>query len=417
VDTSHLDFDTLAVQAGLRMRVGDTTSTVAPISASTTFTYDSVEEVHAALGPDGRGFAYARNANPTVVALEEALALLEGAEAVVAFGSGMAAIHAALLGVGLESGDVVLAASDLYGVTRGLLAQLENLGVHTDFVNILDLEQVEQALTETRARVLYFESISNPLLRIPDVSELTRLAHSHRAIVVIDNTFATPYLFRPLALGADIVVHSATKYIAGHGDVTAGLVAGNRSYGKRIRDTRTIIGSILSPFEAWLTLRGVRTLPLRMARQADSALEIAHWLDRQDWVEHVYYPGLAAHPQHEIAHRQFSGRYGGMVAFDLAAGQRETLRFLDALQLIAPGTSLGDVESLVLYPPLSSHRGLTPGEQRTAGIGEGLVRMSVGLESPGDLIADLEGAASGIGLPRPGRVRAEVRDEEEVRTH
>lgn len=415
MDTSHLDFDTLAVQAGLRMRVGDTTSTVAPISASTTFTYDSVEDVHAALAPDGRGFAYARNANPTVVALEEALATLEGAEDVVAFGSGMAAIHAALLGVGLESDDVVLSASDLYGVTRSLFMQLANVGVHTRFVDILDLAQVELTLEETRARVLYFESISNPLLRIPDVAELTRIAHSHRAIVVIDNTFATPYLFRPIEVGADIVLHSATKYIAGHGDVTAGLVAANRSFGKRIRDARTVMGGILSPFEAWLTLRGVRTLPLRMTRQAGSALEIARWLEGRDWIEHVYHPGLAGHPQHEVARRQFADRYGGMLAFDLAADRTGTLRFLDELQLIAPGTSLGDVESLVLYPPLSSHRGLTAEERRAAGIGEGLVRMSVGLESPKDLMADLEqAAASGL---RRGRVREEARDEEEVRTH
>jgi cystathionine gamma-synthase/methionine-gamma-lyase len=403
VDDSLLHFDTVAAQAGLRMRVGDTTSTVAPIDASTTFTYESVEAVHAALAPEARGFAYSRNANPTVVALEEAVARLEGAEDVVAFGSGMAAIHAALVGLGLETGDVILSASDLYGVTRALLGQLENLGVHTRFVDILDIDQVERALVDSRARVLYFESMSNPLLRVPDVEALIRLARAHRAAAVVDNTFLTPYLFRPLAGGAHVVIHSATKYIAGHGDVTAGLVATNRSYGKRIRDTRSVTGGVLSPFEAWLTLRGMRTLPLRMARQSESALGIARWLAEQDWVTRVYYPGLPGHGQHAIASRQFGGRYGGMVAFDLASNEAEAIDFLNALQVITPGTSLGDVQSLILYPPLSSHRSLTPEERRKVGIGDGLVRLSVGLESPEDLMTDLQRAARTAGFVRSDR--------------
>ena len=395
---SSLEFDTLAAQAGLRIRVGESISTAPPIDPSTTFTYDTVEGVHAALAPDGSGFAYARNANPTVVMLEEAVAGLEGADEVVAFGSGMAAIQGAIAGVGIEAGDVVVAATDLYGVSRSLLSHLSSFGVETRWIDILDESAVDSALEDPNARMLFFETISNPLLRVPDVARLAEIAHRHRAVAVVDNTFATPYLFRPLDHGVDVVVHSATKYIGGHGDSVAGLVATNRSHGNRIRGTRTVTGGILSPFEAWLTLRGLRTLPVRMERHCSNALELAGWLERQPWVERVYYPGLERHPQHALSDKLFGGRYGGMVSFDLAAEQARVIAFINGLRLITPGTSLGDVESLVLYPPLTSHRTLLPEELTAFGIGEGLIRLSVGLESVADLEADLEGAARDCGL-------------------
>jgi cystathionine gamma-synthase/methionine-gamma-lyase len=388
-----LDFSTIAAQAASRIRVGDTISTAPPIDPSTTFTYESVEAVHEALAPAGGGFAYARNANPTVVALEETIAALEGAEEAVAFGSGMAAIHAALLSSGLRTGDTVLASGDLYGVTLALLRQLEPLGIHVVYCNVRDLGELACALEGRRPRVLFFESISNPLLKVADIAAVADLGREHGATVILDNTFATPVLVRPLAVSVDIVVHSATKYIAGHGDVMAGVLAGSRDRTRAARDHRTAVGGILSPFEAWLTIRGIRTLPLRVARQCESAHEIATWLQGRPWVERVYYPGLPHHPDHEIATRQFAGMFGGMIAFDVAAGRQETVRFIDALRLITPGTSLGDVESLVLYPPLTSHRTLDSAGLRAAGIGDGLVRMSVGLESQRDLIADLEQAA------------------------
>lgn len=396
MDRADLHFETLAVQSGLHVRVGDVISTVPPIDASTTFTYDTVEAVHAALTPDSQGFAYARNANPTVTALERAVAALERAEASLAFSSGMAATNAAFLGAGLRGGDRIVAATDLYGVTRSLLTQLADLGIETTYVDMLDLDAVHAALPG--ARILYFESISNPLLRIADVEALVTAGHEVRALVIIDNTFATPYLFRPLEWGADLVVHSATKYIAGHGDVVAGLVAGSADRISPLRSVRTASGGILSPFEAWLTMRGMRTLPLRMARHSQNALQIAQWFQEQSWVERVYYPGLSAHEHHEIAARQFGGEYSGMVAVDVAANRDRTLRFIDSLQLIAPGTSLGDVASLCLYPPLSSHRTLTPEQLRFYGIGQGLVRFSVGLENPHDLVADLQQAARSAGI-------------------
>jgi cystathionine beta-lyase/cystathionine gamma-synthase len=393
-----LDFETLAAQAGIRVRVGDTVSTAPPIDPSTTFTADSVEDVHNALAPDGQGFAYGRNANPTVTLLETALKHLEGAEDVVAFGSGMAAISTTLSALQLWPGDTILAGQDLYGVTRTLLTQLGQYEISVRYVDVFDPRGVESALTDTRARALYVETISNPLLRVPDVAALTELARRFNAVTVIDNTFASPYLFRPLEYGVEVVIHSATKYLAGHGDATAGVVATSASLGRRIRDMRSVQGGILSPFDAWLTLRGLRTLPVRMDRQCATAATLAAWLQRQAWVERVHYPGLPTHPQHVVAGRQFGGRFGGMVAFDLHGGRDETIRFIDNLGLITAGTSLGDVQSLVLYPPSSSHRGLSDADLAAMGIGPALVRLSVGLESPRDLQGDLRRAAECAGL-------------------
>jgi cystathionine beta-lyase/cystathionine gamma-synthase len=398
-DESPLHFETIAAQAGLRMRVGDTISTSPAIDPSTTFTYETVSDVHAALEPEGSGFAYSRNANPTVVALEDAIAPLEAAEEVVAFGSGMGAIQATLSGLQLWPGDVILSSGDLYGVTRGLLTQLGQYEIETRFVDVFNLDAVSDALRGTRARVLYFETISNPLLRVPPAADLIQLAREHGAACIVDNTFASPYLCRPLELGADVVVESASKYIAGHGDVISGLVATSRSLGRRIRDARTFAGGVLSPFDAWLTMRGVRTLPLRVERQCATALWLARALCERAWIRTVHYPGLPGHPQHELAARQFGDRYGGMLALELAADRGSTVQFMDSLRLITPGTSLGDVESLVLYPALSSHRTLSTDELARAGIGEGLVRLSVGIEHPEDLLADLDRAARESALP------------------
>jgi cystathionine beta-lyase/cystathionine gamma-synthase len=393
-----LDFETIAAQGGTRVPLGDTLSTVPPISASTTFTAETIDAVHAALTPEPSGFAYARNANPTVVTLETVLARLEGADDVVAFGSGMGAIQATLLALELSPGDAIVAAQALYGVTRSAFTQLQSFDVDIRYIDVFNLESVADAIADRDVRALYFESIANPLLQVADIEALARIARQRRIPSIIDNTFATPYLCRPLSVGVDLVVHSATKYIAGHGDVMAGVVAANSTWARRVRAKRTVTGAILSPFEAWLTLRGLRTLPLRMHRQCSTAAHLATWLKEQPWVERVYYPGLADHPQHELAGHQFGGLFGGMIAFDLRAGRAATLAFLDALRLITPGTSLGDVTSLILYPRLSSHRTLDAEQLAAAGIGEGLVRLSVGLESVKDLASDLERAAHAAGL-------------------
>jgi cystathionine beta-lyase/cystathionine gamma-synthase len=316
----------------------------------------------------------------------------------VAFGSGMAAISSVLSSLMLEPGDRIVAASVLYGVTRNAFAQLAIVGIDTDYVDVANLGEVEDAVSKPDTRVLYFETISNPLLQVADVESLALIGHRHRLAVINDNTFATPYLFRPLGAGVDIVINSATKYISGHGDVTAGIAAGNRRHMKRVRDARTVNGGILSPFEAWLALRGIRTLPIRLERQCASAFEIASWLETKTWIDRVYYPGLAGHPDRFLAARQLGDRFGAMIAFDIQGEQAEALSFIDALQLITSATSLGDAVSLVLYPPLSSHRTLTPEALEKMGIKKGLIRLSVGLESPADLIRDLEQAALQSGI-------------------
>ncbi len=394
----QLDFETLAAHAGAHRSTGETRATSSALSPSTTYTYDSIADVHAALGPDPQGFAYSRNSNPTVATFEEVMAELEDAEEVVAFGSGMAAIHSVFLGMGLEAGDSVTVATDLYGATRSLLSLLASFDVSAHYVDIMDIRAVESALKSARSRLLYLESISNPLLRVPDIEALVEVAHRHRAVLVVDNTFASPLLIRPLQHGVDVVVHSATKYIAGHGDVMAGLVAGTASTARRVRAVRTGSGGILSPFDAWLAMRGVKTLPLRVARQSDSALEMAQWLEGCPWTRRVYYPGLASHPQHERAAELFGGRFGGVVAFDLSGNRETTLAFIDSLRIIGSATTLGDVVSLVLYPPLSSHRMLDPNELQAVGIGDSLLRLSVGLESVRDLKADLHQAALAVGI-------------------
>jgi cystathionine beta-lyase/cystathionine gamma-synthase len=393
-----LNIETIAAHAGLRQSVADTVSTVAPIVASTTFTADTIEGVHEALGPDPHGFAYSRNGNPTVVALETAIAALENTDDAVAFGSGMGAIQATFMAIGLAPGDVIVSGGDLYGITRSLFTFLEDQEIQTQYVDTLNLDAVDSAVAQTNARVLYFESISNPLLRVADVAELSRIGKRHNVTVLLDNTFASPYLLRAADLGVDVVIHSATKYIGGHGDVMSGVVAANASWSNRIRFARTVSGGVLSPFEAWLTLRGIRTLPLRMDRHSENAMAVALWLQDQPWIDHVYYPGLSSNPQKELAGAQFSGKFGGMLAFDVTGGRKEALALIDALQLITPGTSLGDVESLVLYPALSSHRTLDSAGLEGAGIKEGLVRFSVGIESKNDLIEDLDRAAGIAGL-------------------
>jgi cystathionine gamma-synthase/methionine-gamma-lyase len=277
-----------------------------------------------------------------------------------------------------------------------LLLQLATFGIRTHFVDICDPAKVEKALIQHRPDLVCCESVSNPLLRVPDVPTLTELVHTHGAPLLVDNTFATPYLFRPLDVGVDIVVYSATKFLAGHGDVLLGLVASNAGIGSQILTLRTLYGGIASPFDAWLTLRGIRTLPVRLERQSCTAGELATWLEQRSWVERVYSPGLASHAQHDLAQRLFAGRPPGVVSFDLRVGEEGAIRFIDALELIIPGTSIGDVASLVLYPPRTSHRGLTESELKACGIGAGLIRLSVGLESPHDLMADLSRAANTI---------------------
>jgi cystathionine beta-lyase/cystathionine gamma-synthase len=264
------------------------------------------------------------------------------------------------------------------------------------FIDPTDLDAVRAAVAAAPTRVLYVESISNPLLRVVDIAALARIAHDRGAALAVDATFASPALTRPRDLGADVVIHSLTKYVNGHGDVMGGVVSGSADVTKEMRDRGILDGGYLPPHEAWLILRGLRTLELRVARQCESALAIARHLEGHPKVVRVHYPGLASHPQHDLATRQFGGRYGGVVSFVLRSDTREAaFRFLDALDLIASATTLGDLYSEVLYPAISSHRRMAPEERARLGISDGFVRLSVGIEDVQDLTSELDRALSG----------------------
>ncbi len=386
---------TQAVHAGERAPAAHYRPVSTPIQMSVGYVHPSAEEMDRIFAGEEQGYVYPRYGSPTVAALERAMATLEGAGDAVAYGTGMAAVHAAILGAGACAGGAVVCAADVYGATYALVATtLASLGIRGRFVDVADLEGVQRALREERPAALVCEAISNPLLKVADLPALADLCGAAGARLIVDATFATPYLVRPLALGASYSVHSATKYLSGHGDVMAGVVACSAEAGRDLRERQKLLGANLGPQEAWLALRGLKTMPLRVREQCRNAQVVAEWLEGHPKVARVYYPGLPSHPQHDLASRLFSGKgYGGMISMDLrGAGRAEVFRFLEALDLVQPATTLGDVYSLVLYPAMSSHRALGPAERARLGIGEGLVRLSVGIEDPVDIKEDLDRA-------------------------
>jgi cystathionine gamma-synthase/methionine-gamma-lyase len=391
-------FQTRAVHAGEHVQGVDFTPVTTPIYPTVGYVYESMDDTDAVLGSTRPGYVYTRYANPTTSAFENAVASLEGAEAAQAYGSGMAAIHAALLAAGARAGSTVVAALDLYGATFSLLRGLmTTLGVHIRLVDAVNLDAVESALKETGAVVVLVETISNPLLKIANVPALAKIAHAHNAALIVDNTFASPYLFNPLAHGADYAMHSATKYISGHGDVVAGVVATSLENKKKLFELNKLTGGILGPFEAWLALRGLKTLPLRVRTQCANALQAAEWLGKHPRIARVNYPGLKTHSQNALANELFGGKgFGGVLSFEIAnADKAAAFRFMEKLQLCQTATTLGDIYSLVLHPATASHRSLTPAERAQIGITDGLVRLSCGIESAEDILGDLEQALGG----------------------
>jgi len=386
---------TQAVHAGERGVKPDFKPVSTPIYHTVGFLYEDIGDLDAVFGNEREGYVYTRYGNPTNSALEEALATLEGGETALTFGSGMAAVHASLLAAGVKSGTSLISAFDVYGATYSICARLfPDLGARAKFVDVTSLEEFAKSLSETRPVAVILETISNPLMKVADIPAITKLAHHIGAKVIVDNTFATPFLFQPLKHGVDFCVHSTTKYIGGHGDVLGGAVITSRENRKTLHEIIKMIGSNLGPTEAWLTLRGLKTLPLRMRQHCLNALEVARWLKNHPRIAKVNYPGLSAHPQHDLAERLFPGGYfGGMISFEIqGAGQEEIFRFMEALELILPATTLGDVYSLVLYPPMSSHRALSKEERARVGISDSLVRLSVGIEEASEIIGDLERA-------------------------
>jgi cystathionine gamma-synthase/methionine-gamma-lyase len=387
--------ETRAVHAGERPAGPLPRPTVGPIHPSVSFLADDPEDQDAVFAGEQEGYVYTRHGNPTIRALEEAVAALEGTEDALAFGSGMAAMLAAVL-VEVQAGDRVAAARDLYGATQAQLVNVfGTLGVRPAFVDVADLHAVEAALAVGKVRALVVETISNPLVRVADLPTLAELAHRHRAKLVVDNTFATPLLVNPVRFGADTVVHSTTKYLGGHGDATGGVVASTRERIRELTELHKLTGAVLGPFEAWLTLRGIKTLPLRIRRQCDNAAALAHWLTAHPKVDRVHYPGRA--DLGDRARIFNDGQRGAIVAFEIAgAGRQEVFRFLRALRLIQPATTLGDVYTLALYPVISTHRSLSAEEREAVGIGDGLVRLSVGIEGIEDLTADVDQALAAV---------------------
>ncbi len=384
---------TTAVHAG-RIAPKPGTPSAPPIVMASAWTYDDMRALDDALGDAAAGYVYARNAAPTQEIFEAALTVMEGGAGAAAFASGMAALHAALLAAAGPRPVGFVAARELYGATLTLLNHLaQQTGAPLHLVDVRDLDAVRAALESVgRGGVLLFEVISNPLCHVADVDALLTLAHTIGTRVVVDSTFTTPYLIRPLDRGADFVVHSATKYIGGHGDVLAGVVvAAAENDVAALHKVRTLLGANLSPFDAFLALRGLRTLPLRVREANRSAHAIAGWLAEHPRVRRVYYPGLPTSADHALAQHQFrEGCVGAMLSFDLAGtGRSDVFAFMEKLQIIQRIASLGDVASLVAYPAHASQRSLTPDERQALGIGEDCLRLSIGIEDLDDLLGDL----------------------------
>lgn len=377
IEKKH-DIRTKLVHAGERRPLPEAQPVSTPIYASATFTYDTMQEIDQVFAGEKQGFIYTRYGNPTTAALEEAVREVEEGATACAYATGMAAIHAALIACDLKSGSTVLASQDLYGATTSLLNTVfNNFGVKTVTLDFSDLSLVREKAREIRPQVMIAETISNPLLKLCDIEACVKIAHENGARLIVDNTFASPYLCQPLKLGADMVVHSATKYLSGHTDAMGGLVISRDEMDRAaLVSTMKLVGGVLGVWEAHEILRGLKTLALRMERQCENARRLAGYLEGNPRIARVHFPGL-----------------GALVSIELHDNTRDVaFRFMDALQLCVRSTSLGDVFTSVLHPATASHRDLIPARREALGIIEGLVRISVGIESVDDIISDIDQA-------------------------
>lgn len=386
-------FSTRAIRAASHAPAAPQPPVNVPIYQTSTFEVGDATELAELLEFSRPGHSYSRYSNPTHTALEDALAELEGAEAALITGSGMAAIHAVVLAM-LRSGEELIMPRAVYGGLVGLASVvLDRSGIRHRAVDTTDAAAVEAAIGE-HTRLLWLETISNPTTAVADIATLSELAHRHGVLVCVDSTFASPALANPLQLGADLVVHSTTKYIGGHSDLMGGAVAGSADLIQAARHVAVTVGGNAAPLEAFLALRGLKTLMLRMERHSSNALAVAEALERAPGVGAVRYPGLPSHPQHDLAMRILHrGMAGGMLAIELEGGRAHGEQFLDAVRVAVHATSLGSAETLVSHPASSSHRQLDDAELAAAGMTAGTVRISIGLEDVADLIEDLVGAA------------------------
>lgn len=389
LNLDNMGFATKAIHAGHPENAAG--ALVTPIHQASTFVFDSAEQGGRRFALEEGGYIYTRLGNPNTTELEEKIALLEGAEAAMATGSGMGAITSAFW-TALKAGDHVVAADTLYGCTFAFLNHgLTRYGVDVTFVDVKDPENVRQAL-RPNTKVVYLESPANPTMDIADIETISKLAHTvEGCLVFVDNTYCTPYLQRPIELGADVVLHSATKYLNGHGDVIAGIVAGRKEFIDQVRlfGVKDMTGSVLSPFDAYLICRGMKTLALRMEKHCANAMRVAEFLEGHPAVDVVYYPGLKSFPQYELAKKQMK-LPGAMIAFELKGGVEEGKKLMNNVKLCTLAVSLGDTETLIQHPASMTHSPYTKEEREAAGIPDGLVRLSVGLEDVEDIIADLK---------------------------
>lgn len=387
-----------AVHAGDRAKPGAQTPVTTPIHTAASFIAEDSAQLDRIFALEEDGYCYSRYGNPTTMALEELVAALEGGAGALACASGMSALQMALLAALTDRRRRVLAASALYGATPSLLLQvLEPLGIESCFVDICDLKAVERSIAEFQPGCVLMETISNPLLRVGPMDEIARVASAGGAPLVVDNTFATPLLVRPLELGAGLVVHSLTKYLGGHGDVLGGIVISEEAHLPALRTLSRTSGPVLGPFECYLAMRGIKTFALRMERQCANAARVAAWLGTHPRVERVYYPDDPRHPDARVIERLLpEGLRGGIVSFEVRdAGREAIFRMMDGLRMIVRATSLGDVHTMITYPVLSSHREVAPKQRERMGIRDNLLRVSVGIEAVEDITADLDQALAG----------------------
>ena len=390
-----MNIETRVVHAGDRKKPPAAVPVTTPIYGATTYLYESTAQLDRVMGREEEGFSYGRYDNPTAAALESLMTDLESGAGALACASGMTAIHVAVLAALTDRPKSVVAANALYGATTSLLTKvLEPLGVDTTLVDICDLAAVEKTVAERKPGCIVMETISNPLLRVGEVDRIAELARRSGAALVVDNTFATPLMLRPLELGANLVVHSVTKFLAGHGDVLGGVIVGDREHAEIVRTLSRTIGPVLGPFESYLTMRGIKTFALRMERQCANACHIASRLADHPRISRVHYLADANHADAATIRRLLpNGPYGAIVTFEIKdASKQDVFQFMDRLKLVVRGTSLGDVHSLVLYPAIASHRDVAPKQRARLGIHDGVVRLCAGIEAADDIIADLEQA-------------------------
>lgn len=366
-----------------------------PVHTAVSYIYESTAKLDRVLGREEPGYCYSRYDNPSNAALEELMTSLENGHGALACSSGMAAVHMALLAALTDRRKSVVAASALYGATTSLLTKvLEPLGIEVNFVDICDLDAVRQKIADHKPGCVFMETISNPLLRVGDMDRIAELARATGAALIVDNTFATPLLLRPIEHGAQIVVHSVTKFLAGHGDVLGGIIVADQHHIEMLRSLSRTVGPVLGPFESYLTMRGIKSFPVRMERHCTNACRVATSLSSHPRVARVHYLADPAHPDAAVIRRLLpDGLFGAIVTFELRNGTKEDVfRFMDRLKVVVRATSLGDVHSTVLYPVIASHRDIAPKQRERMGIHDGLVRLCVGIEAVDDIIADLEQA-------------------------